>query len=57
MVQSFNRAFTDSGVHAGLISVEGTVAPELKYLNPGNIAQKTWEFFEAGVGLEVNIKE
>ena len=57
MVQSFNRAFTDSGVHVGLVSVEGTVAPENKNLNPGNIAQRAWEFFESGVGLEVNVKE
>lgn len=57
MVQSFNRAFDKSGVHAGLISVEGTVTAEMKYLNPKNIAQKTWEFYEGGTGLEVNIRE
>ena len=43
MVQSFNRAFSESGVHAGLISVEGVVAPENKNRNPINIAEKTWD--------------
>ena len=32
MVESFNRAFSDSGVHIGLIHVEGSVAPENKVL-------------------------
>ena len=57
MVQSFSRAFTKSGVHLGLIAVEGVVAPENKNLNPRNIAKKTLEFFEKGEGLEVNIRE
>ncbi|KAH7087602.1 short-chain dehydrogenase/reductase-like protein SDR [Paraphoma chrysanthemicola] len=59
MVQSFNRAFSDKGVHVGLISVEGTVTSENKVLNPMNIAERTVEFWEGGVeaGLEVNLRE
>jgi len=59
MVQSFNRAFSESGVHAGLISVEGVVAPENKVLNPKTIAERTVEFWEKGLqgGLDVNIRE
>lgn len=57
MVQSFNRAFSESGVHAGLIAVEGVVAPENKILNPKTIAERTYEFYEKGTGLEVNIRE
>ncbi|OAG09256.1 NAD(P)-binding protein, partial [Paraphaeosphaeria sporulosa] len=48
MVHSFNLAFGESGVHAGLINVGGVVAPENKNLNPKNIAEKAFEFFEAG---------
>jgi hypothetical protein len=59
MVQSFNRAFADRGVHVGLISVEGQVAPENKVLNPTTIAEKTVEFWERAVvgELEVNVRE
>ena len=57
MVQSFSRAFGESGVHAGLISVEGVVAPENKNLNPKNIAEKTYEFYQSGEGLDIRIQE
>ena len=57
MVESFNRAFSDSGVHIGLISVEGSVAPENKVLNPKTIAERTIEFWEGGKGLAVHVKE
>ena len=57
MVQSFSRAFSDKGIHIGLIHVEGLVAPENKNLNPKNIAAKTYEFYEGGEGLTVHIKE
>ncbi|KAL5376397.1 hypothetical protein DPSP01_010507 [Paraphaeosphaeria sporulosa] len=57
MVHSFNLAFGESGVHAGLINVGGVVAPENKNLNPKNIAEKAFEFFEAGEGLDVDIHE
>ncbi|KAF1964442.1 NAD(P)-binding protein [Bimuria novae-zelandiae CBS 107.79] len=57
MVQSFNQAFAESGVHAGLISVEGVVAPENKNLNPKNIAEKTYAFYEAAEGLDIRIQE
>jgi hypothetical protein len=55
MVWSFHRAFNDSGVHIGLVSVEGVVAPENANLNPINIAEKTWKFFESGEGLDVHV--
>jgi hypothetical protein len=59
MVQSFSRAFSESGVHFGLIAVEGTVTPENKVLNPTTIAERAVEFWEKGPkgGLEVNIRE
>ncbi|KAH7074707.1 short-chain dehydrogenase/reductase-like protein SDR [Paraphoma chrysanthemicola] len=59
MVQSFHRAFSDKGVHVGLISVEGTVTAENQVLNPQTIAERTVEFWERGVegGLDVNLRE
>jgi len=57
MVQSFNRAFTESGVHIGLINVEGVVRPENKVLNPKTIAERTVAFWEGGKGLDLSIKE
>ena len=57
MVESFGRAFSDSGVHIGLIHVEGAVAPENKVLNPKMIAERTVVFWEKGEGVGVNIKE
>jgi hypothetical protein len=57
MVTSFSRAYADSGVHFGLIAVQGIVSPEAKVVNPKNIAEKTWEFFESGKGLDVLVKE
>ena len=57
MVQSFSRAFQDSGVHSGLIRVEGTVTNENKVLNPKNIAKETFKFYEGGEGLDLNLRE
>jgi hypothetical protein len=57
MVMSFSRAYSDSGVHFGLINVQGTVTPEAKVLNPKNIAETTWKFYEGGEGLDVSLKE
>lgn len=57
MVESFSRAYSESGVHVGLIFVEGAVAPEKKVLNPKCIAEKTVKFWESGEGVGLNIKE
>jgi hypothetical protein len=57
MVESFNRAFSDSGVHVGLIHVEGTVAPENKVMNPKTIAERTVAFWEERKGIAVHIRE
>lgn len=57
MVESFSRAFSDSGVHVGLVYVEGVVAPENKVLNPKTIAERTVAFWEDGEGVSVHIKE
>ena len=57
MVESFHRAFSDSGVHIGLVFVEGAVAAENKVLNPKTIAERTVEFWESGEGVGVNIRE
>jgi hypothetical protein len=59
MVQSFARAFAESGVQIGLVSVEGVVAPENKVRNPKTIAEMTvafWEKSDKGA-LEVTIRE
>jgi hypothetical protein len=39
MVESLSRAYSDRGVHVGLIPVEGPVAPEARNLNPQSIAE------------------
>ena len=57
MVESFSRAFSDSGVHIGLIHIEGSVAPENKVLNPKTIAERTIEFWEGEKGLAIHVKE
>lgn len=59
MVQSFNRAFSEAGVHIGLISVGGAVKPENKVLNPKTIAERTVTFWENGSTgeLEINIQD
>lgn len=60
MVECLYQTFKNSGVHCGLISVGGEVAPENKTLNPDNIAQKTWAFFDQpkeSWELEVEIME
>jgi hypothetical protein len=57
MVESFSRAFSDSGVHIGLIYVEGVVVPENKVLNPKTIAERTVAFWQSGEGISINIRE
>jgi len=57
MVTSFSRAYGDSGVHFGLIAVQGVVTPENKVLNPKTIAEKTWEFFDESKELEALLAE
>ncbi|KAL1793661.1 hypothetical protein ACET3X_008643 [Alternaria dauci] len=57
MIESFNRAFGGSGVHIGLVHVEGPVAPENKVLNPKTIAERAVAFWERGEGVAVHIKE
>lgn len=57
MVESFQRAFGDSGVHIGLIHVEGSVTPENKVLNPATIAQRIVTFWQSGKGACINLKE
>ena len=56
-MQSLNTAFSESGIHVGLVSVEGVVAPENEKLNPRNIAEVTYGFYEAGEGLDVRVRE
>jgi len=60
LVISMAKTFEPDGVHVGLITVGGVVAPENKYLNPTYIAEKTWEFFDQkkeARKLEVEIVE
>ncbi|EFQ89014.1 hypothetical protein PTNB73_00220 [Pyrenophora teres f. teres] len=59
MVDSLSRAFSSSGVHVGLLHVEGVVAPENKVLNPKTIAERAVKFWEEGVagGVRIRIRE
>jgi hypothetical protein len=57
MVQSFARAYGESGVHCGLLTVEGVVSPENKVRSPKNIAEGAWTFWDQGEGLEVKFIE
>jgi hypothetical protein len=60
LVDCLYQTFKESGVHCGLISVGGVVAPENKELNAVNIAKKTWGLFDQsreGWDLEVEIME
>ena len=57
IVQNLAGAFKGKGVHIGLVSVEGVVEPSKKNLNPKNIAEKAYEFWEGGEGLDVRIQE
>jgi NAD(P)-dependent dehydrogenase (short-subunit alcohol dehydrogenase family) len=57
MVQSFAKAYGESGVHCGLLTIEGVVDPGNKVLNPQNIAENAWAFWDKGKGLEVRLKE
>ncbi|KAF2474230.1 uncharacterized protein BDR25DRAFT_340782 [Lindgomyces ingoldianus] len=54
-VITLKKAFADSGVFIGLVIVEGIVALEKEFLNPKNIAEKTWGFYEQGEGVDVKI--
>jgi hypothetical protein len=56
-VVSLNRAFGETGVHCGLINVQGVVDPGNKVLSPANIAQEVVGFWKRGEGVEVNLKE
>lgn len=56
-VVSLNRAFADTGVHCGLINVQGVVDPGNKVLSPKNIAGEVVDFWKRGKGVEVNLKE
>jgi hypothetical protein len=59
MMQSFARAFEGTGVHIGLVTCEGVVAPENRVLSPKGVAERVVGFWERGseAGLEVRIKE
>jgi len=60
LVQSLHMVFNNGGVHIGLVLVGGIVSPDAKVLNPRNIANVTWDFYdnEANQGkLEVDMVE
>ncbi|TID14678.1 putative NADP(+)-dependent dehydrogenase [Venturia nashicola] len=60
MVECMYQTYKDGGIHCGLVSVGGEVAPENKALNPNNIARKTWGLFDQPKetwALEVEILE
>lgn len=57
MVNSLHIAFGGSGVHIGVVHVEGNVEPQNKVLNPKTIAEKTWEYYQSGKGLSLHLKE
>jgi hypothetical protein len=57
LVQSLHAVYNPQGIHVGLVLVGGIVSPEAKVLNPANIAQVTWDFFDKEHGLEVTMLE
>lgn len=59
LVQTLNMTYAQQGIHVGLISVSGQVSPDNKILNPVNIADETWKFFETAENdkLEVELCE
>jgi hypothetical protein len=54
-VQSLHLAYAPEGVHVGVINVAGAVSEDEPGRNPGNIAARTWEWFERGSEFEVVI--
>lgn len=56
-VISLNRGFSESGVHCGLINVQGVVDPKNKVLSPAGIAKEVLEFWQKGEGVEINLQE
>ncbi|KAF2095259.1 NAD(P)-binding protein [Rhizodiscina lignyota] len=59
LVEMMTTLYAPEGIHVGLISVGGPVAPENKVLNPKNIAKETWHFFQNSMNgdLEIEIVE
>lgn len=47
LVQSLNKTYAAQNIHCGLISVSGAVDPKNKVLNPRNIADEAWKFFDS----------
>lgn len=45
-VLSLHRIFRPEGVHVGVVNVGGYVTETHGTLNPTNIANKTWDWFE-----------
>ncbi|KAF1933486.1 NAD(P)-binding protein [Didymella exigua CBS 183.55] len=56
-VLSLSRAFGGTGVHCGLVNVQGVVDPGNKVLSPENIAKEVVRFWRRAEGVEVNLKE
>ena len=46
LMQSLHLTYAPQGVHVGVINVGGPVSKEHEVWNPGNIAEKTWNWFE-----------
>jgi hypothetical protein len=59
LVECLNKTYAPQGIHCGLISVSGPVSPDNKVLNPINIADEAWKFFDSGKpeDLEVELWE
>jgi len=56
LVQTLNKVYAPQGVHVCTIAVSGIVDPKDETLNPANIAQKTWKFFEEGKNEDMEIE-
>jgi hypothetical protein len=54
---ALHRAYVDSGVHCGLVSVQGVVDAGNRVLSPANIAREGYEFWRKGEGVEINLVE
>lgn len=56
LVQCLNETYAERGIHCGLVSASGIVSPENKVLNPRNIADEAWKFYDTAKPEQLEIE-